>query len=92
MTINNLRFLCLFSLQLVIASSFAFMNDGLGNIAFGSAFLDNRNITVLDYTGDVAIIEFSNGTTYNLNVPEYSECVGYERRYTEISCRGTRSR
>jgi hypothetical protein len=58
---------------------FAFFTwiDGISNIAFGSTFLDNKNITVLDYSGDVAIIQFSNGTTYNLNVPEYSECVAY---------------
>jgi hypothetical protein len=31
----------------------------------------------LDYTGDVAIVQFPNGTTYNLNVPEYSECIAY---------------
>ena len=77
MTINNFHFiLCLFSMALMMIASFA-CSDSIFNIAIGSTFLDNRNITILDYTGDVAIIQFSNGTTYNLNVPEYSECVAY---------------
>lgn len=33
------------------------------------------NITILDYTGDITIIQFPNGTTQNLNVSEYSKCV-----------------
>jgi hypothetical protein len=74
MVINNPHFFCLFSLQLIIAV--VTYSDSLSNIAFGS-ILDNRNVTVLDYTGDVAIIQFQNGTTYNLNVPKYSECVAY---------------
>lgn len=52
-------------------------SNSIFNSVMGSTFLDNRNITILDYTGEVAIIQFSNGTTYNLNVPEYSECVAY---------------
>jgi hypothetical protein len=74
MAINNSHFFYLFSLQLIIAV--VTWNESLGDIAFAS-ILDNRNVIVLDYTGDIAIIEFQNGTTYNLNVPEYSECVAY---------------
>ena len=47
----------------------------LQQAASGQSVADN--ITILDYTGDVAIIQFSNGTTQNLNVPVYSECVAY---------------
>jgi hypothetical protein len=78
MNINNFPFfLCLFFMKLVMMiTSFAWSNS-IFNTAMGSTFLDSRNITFLDYTGDVAIIQFSNGTTYNLNVPEYPECVAY---------------
>src|ERR687891_334246 len=44
-------------------------SDNIGNVAFGF-ILDNT----LRYA---AIIQFQNGTTYNLNVPKYSECVAY---------------
>lgn len=74
MAIKNSYFFRLFSIQLMIAA-FTW-SDCLSNIAFGSIF-DNSTVTVLDYTANVAVIQFQNGTTYNLNVPEYSECVAY---------------
>ena len=74
MAINNYHFICLISMMLIIAVFTR--SDNIGNVAFGF-ILDNTNVTVLDYTGDVAIIQFQNGTTYNLNVPKYSECVAY---------------
>ena len=74
-TTNHFHFLCIFTMQSVIAS--LAWSAGISN-AFGSTFLENEhNITILDYTGDVAIIQFPNGTMHNLNVPEYSECVAY---------------
>ena len=50
MTINNFHFfLCLFSMELMMIASFA-CSDSIFNIAIGSTFLDNGNITILDYT------------------------------------------
>ena len=73
MTINNSN-LFIFSIQLMTPAYTC--SDGISNIAFGSIF-DNSTATVLDHAGDAAIIQFQNGTTYNLHVPEYSECVAH---------------